>query len=306
MSNKSQPHHKFVQTFVLATQPNGYFVLNDICRYLSDDVDEIIEDEPAQAEPAVEQKEEPVAEAEAVPEPAAAEEETVDTEEAAEEVDEKLEAAVQESQTEPEAVNGKEEEEEVVEEEVNEQEAADTTTSEVVEAEPAPVEIEPKKTEEPYAPEPTPTQTPPQPAPTDDGPPVKKSWAAMVSSSKSAAVPALPQVSAPSTTSNTQAKPQRPVSTATIPKSTPSEPAADTASDTPTSQQSNGWQEAGKKTRNQQSKAQEGIVHAYIKNVNDKIDARLLREVLEKYGTLKYYDVSRPKVRSTPSFISSY
>jgi hypothetical protein len=48
MSNKSEPHHRFVQTFVLATQQNGYYVLNDIFRYLNDDEDEIIEDEPTQ------------------------------------------------------------------------------------------------------------------------------------------------------------------------------------------------------------------------------------------------------------------
>lgn len=37
MSNKSKPHKKFVQTFVLAVQTNGYFVLNDIFRYLVDE-----------------------------------------------------------------------------------------------------------------------------------------------------------------------------------------------------------------------------------------------------------------------------
>ena len=293
MSNKSEPHHKFVQTFVLATQPNGYFVLNDICRYLNEDVDEIVEDEPAQEEPVVEEKEEPVAEPEAVPEPAAAEENTVDTEEAAEQVDDKLEAAVEEPQAETEDVNGKEE----VEEEEEEPTTADTTTSEVVESEPPASEVAPQETEKPVAPEPTPAQTPPQQAPADDGPPVKKTWASMLASNKTTpAVPALPQVTAPAA-APTQPKPQRPLSTTSVTKSTPTEPAADTASGTPTSQQSNGWQEAGKKTKTQQSKTQEGIVHAYIKNVNDKIDARVLREVLEKYGTLKYYDVSRPKVR---------
>jgi len=35
---------------------------------------------------------------------------------------------------------------------------------------------------------------------------------------------------------------------------------------------------------------------AYIKNVNDKVDARILRDVLEKYGELKYFDVARPRV----------
>lgn len=40
LSNKGGPAHKFVQTFWLAEQPDGYFVLNDILRYLKEDVDE--------------------------------------------------------------------------------------------------------------------------------------------------------------------------------------------------------------------------------------------------------------------------
>ena len=35
---------------------------------------------------------------------------------------------------------------------------------------------------------------------------------------------------------------------------------------------------------------------AYIKNVNEKVDARVLKEVLETFGELKYFDVSRPRV----------
>lgn len=37
MSNKNGPWRKFCQTFFLAEQPNGYFVLNDIFRYLKDE-----------------------------------------------------------------------------------------------------------------------------------------------------------------------------------------------------------------------------------------------------------------------------
>ncbi|KAJ4473082.1 hypothetical protein J3R30DRAFT_3514622, partial [Lentinula aciculospora] len=37
MSNDSGPWRKFVQTFFLAEQPNGYFVLNDIFRFLKED-----------------------------------------------------------------------------------------------------------------------------------------------------------------------------------------------------------------------------------------------------------------------------
>ncbi|WOO77117.1 Putative G3BP-like protein [Vanrija pseudolonga] len=40
MSNANKPWRKFAQTFFLAEQPNGYFVLNDIFRYLKEDTDE--------------------------------------------------------------------------------------------------------------------------------------------------------------------------------------------------------------------------------------------------------------------------
>ena len=42
MSNANGPWRKFTQTFFLAEQPNGYFVLNDIFRYLKEDVEEEI------------------------------------------------------------------------------------------------------------------------------------------------------------------------------------------------------------------------------------------------------------------------
>ncbi|KAJ2927995.1 hypothetical protein H1R20_g9097, partial [Candolleomyces eurysporus] len=37
MSNRNEPWRKFVQTFFLAEQPNGYFVLNDIFRFLKEE-----------------------------------------------------------------------------------------------------------------------------------------------------------------------------------------------------------------------------------------------------------------------------
>lgn len=37
LSNRGQAWRKFAQTFFLAEQPNGYYVLNDICRYLKED-----------------------------------------------------------------------------------------------------------------------------------------------------------------------------------------------------------------------------------------------------------------------------
>ncbi|EIN08361.1 hypothetical protein PUNSTDRAFT_126434 [Punctularia strigosozonata HHB-11173 SS5] len=56
MSNKGEPWKKFVQTFFLAEQPNGYFVLNDIFRFLKE---ETVDSEGAQDG----------AESEAAPEP---------------------------------------------------------------------------------------------------------------------------------------------------------------------------------------------------------------------------------------------
>ena len=59
MSNRSEPWRKFVQTFFLAEQPNGYFVLNDIFRFLkeenSENHSESDECEPEQATTEAEQ-----------------------------------------------------------------------------------------------------------------------------------------------------------------------------------------------------------------------------------------------------------
>jgi hypothetical protein len=74
MSNRGEPWRKFVQTFFLAEQPNGYFVLNDIFRFLkeetvdSDDLSETAEvAEPAPAPTVVPEPVVPVPVA--VPEP---------------------------------------------------------------------------------------------------------------------------------------------------------------------------------------------------------------------------------------------
>ncbi|KAI1318834.1 hypothetical protein EDD11_005680 [Mortierella claussenii] len=58
MSNKGGPSQKFVQTFFLAEQPKGYYVLNDIFRYLKEDTE--LEFEAAVEEPEAENETEPV------------------------------------------------------------------------------------------------------------------------------------------------------------------------------------------------------------------------------------------------------
>lgn len=64
MSNSGEAWRKFAQTFFLAEQPNGYFVLNDIFRYLKE---ESSGDDDAEEDA----KEEEEVEEEAAPEPAA-------------------------------------------------------------------------------------------------------------------------------------------------------------------------------------------------------------------------------------------
>ncbi|KAF7325793.1 NTF2 domain-containing protein [Mycena kentingensis (nom. inval.)] len=53
MSNRSEPWRKFVQTFFLAEQPNGYFVLNDIFRFLKEESVDDESSDVADSEPVV-------------------------------------------------------------------------------------------------------------------------------------------------------------------------------------------------------------------------------------------------------------
>jgi hypothetical protein len=285
MSNKNQPHHKFVQTFVLAEQPNGYFVLNDIFRYLNEDEDEIVEDD-AQAEVPASQPATPADPA--IPMPT---EELVTSESAAEEVDTKLneEKEIESTAAEAAPVNGVDAEESI------DEPTAETEPAATEPEEPVAENALPEPVAEESAPEPTPVAPakPAESAPEPAAAPKPKTWAGLLSGGKTPAVPAVPalpsQPAAPA-----QAKTQKPAAQAAAPKAPVTEPAAASSSPTP----SNGWQEAGhgKKGRSGTQTKTDGNTLAYIKNVNEKVDARTLRDVLEKYGELKYYDVARPRV----------
>lgn len=69
MSNHGDPWRKFVQTFFLAEQPNGYFVLNDIFRFLKEETADSEEGDP-ESESAPAPVHEPVPAASPVPVPA--------------------------------------------------------------------------------------------------------------------------------------------------------------------------------------------------------------------------------------------
>lgn len=61
MSNQGTEARKFAQTFFLAEQPNGYYVLNDIFRFLREDIDYENEAAETEAPTAEEKAPEPVA-----------------------------------------------------------------------------------------------------------------------------------------------------------------------------------------------------------------------------------------------------
>ncbi|KAJ5183186.1 hypothetical protein N7492_000802 [Penicillium capsulatum] len=268
ISNKSEPSRKFIQTFVLAEQPSGYYVLNDIFRYLAD------EEEVVQEEDTVE----PALEAPRAAEPAPASEAQVTDEPAASKVDEKLE----------QEVNGKPEEPKETVPQTNGTPAPEEPQAPVPAA-----EAEPMKAEKPLTPEPSPAPEQQEAVSDKDSAPtpaVPKTWANIASKvgAKAAVVPAIP-AAAPKA-----AAPAAPAATAPQ-AAAPSGAASETRSpDAPND--TTGWQTAGSDHKKTQSRAgEEQTVLGYIKNVTDKVDANQLKQTLSRFGKLKYFDVSRPK-----------
>jgi Nuclear transport factor 2 (NTF2) domain len=276
MSNKSAPSKKFVQTFVLTPQTNGYYVLNDIFRYLNDEEDEIIEDEPVEEQVSAEEA------SGAEPRTADTEEDSVSNEVSAEQVDAKLEEVVDTDAA--QSVNGAPSEPAVEEPVVKE--ASPEISEEEVASVPA---------ENPPEPVPTPARTPPKaatPALPAEVPPVKKTWANLVGS-RAAAVPAVPT---PTPAVPSQPKAQR---SSPPPVAQPQQTGSTNERGTSPASQGNEWQTADhskRQSRPQSRISSEGNVLGYIKNVTEKIEASKLRSSLEKFGEIKYFDVSRPRV----------
>ncbi|OQD72821.1 hypothetical protein PENDEC_c019G03671 [Penicillium decumbens] len=272
ISNKSEPSRKFVQTFVLAEQPNGYYVLNDIFRYLADEQEEVEEEA---AKPVTEAPEAPE-----VPAPAPPAEAQVTDEAAASKVDEKLQQETNGEVDQPEAApqtNG-------------------TPAQEEVQAPVPVVEAELLKEDKPITPEPTPVpqQDPKEEAPVEQepapGPSLPKTWANIASKpgAKVPVVPAIP-VAAP------KAARAAPAASAAQPAAAPA-PAVEARPQETTSTDSAGWQTAGADHKKTQSRAgEEQVVHGYIKNVTDKVDANALKQTLSRFGKVKWFDVNRPK-----------
>ena len=333
MSNKGQPHKKFAQTFVLAAQTNGYFVLNDIFRYLIEEEDEGVPEQgqqtPAQQEvvqqaPAAESGvQEPLGTAqESTHETLTSSTHPVAVERDAEAVDRALEEKLRKAdQSEVAQVNGDSSAAAEEVDHVDETPAAPAVTDEPEEkenAEPAVAEavLEPEKPKDPSpSPAATPApETPQQPAPAPK-PAVPKTWASLAASANRVATPqasqqapaqprpapaSKPQSSASSTAQTSAAASAPPA--ATTPAASASqreEPAASAAQDEWTAVPSSHNRQQSRQATTFQSD-QSSLGRGYIKNVSEAVSHEELRSKMEQFGELLYFDISRAKVRTLP------
>ncbi|KAI1197377.1 hypothetical protein F5X97DRAFT_182287 [Nemania serpens] len=321
-SNKAGDPKKFVQTFVLAQQPSGYFVLNDILRF----IDEEGEEEPA--EPA--EQEAASVEVEA-PAPAAA-----PAAEEAKEAEPVEEKSVQDEpiSLDPEVVDKKLEEVSAVPQEsspVNgdaapEPAAAESTTAPEVATKAAEETIpdpdtaaqqlaeenvqEPEKPKDPTPTPVAPRQPPapaaaPAPAPAPARPSKPMTWASHIAA---AAGPPKVSPATPLPKAAPVPAPARPAATAA-----PSPPSSQTNTSTTivnettspvvaTKETGAEWQTAGGDSKRQnrpQSVSgppaeKEGTL-GYVKYVTDKVSHAELEGVLAQYGELVYFDINRQK-----------
>ncbi|KAK7935421.1 hypothetical protein PG985_000916 [Apiospora marii] len=320
-SNKTgEDPKKFVQTFVLAQQPSGYFVLNDILRYVDDGA---VEEEQTEEAPAAEetQAEQPTSAVPETVEPAA---EPVAAEPVAEEAAPaaSLDPAVVDQKLEEVTASGKDAS-------VNGDAAADQTadatpaaeTAEKTEAsKPDPEalarEVEAETTQEPEKPtdpSPTPVATrqapPPAAAPAKPAqpaqPPKPMTWAGRIAAAAAANAPkpAVPLAKPAAPAAAAAPAQPRPAAQASAPAAQPAATttAAAQASEPATTKESTEWQTAGgdnKRARPQSISAprteKEGTL-GYVKYVTEKVESEELRAALAAHGELVYFDINRQK-----------
>ncbi|CAD6500822.1 BgTH12-06527 [Blumeria graminis f. sp. triticale] len=305
-SSMSAEPRKFVQTFVLAQQPTGYFVLNDIFRYIVEEVEE--EPTPIAQEKIEENVPEPVKDecelqanisADEIPVAPA----DVDV------VEQKLEPVVPDlGEDQSKIVNG-----------TSAIVLDDLPKTTILEEVPVP-DVEEKLVEEEVKPlevmqedPPTPPATQIQPvsksiAPVQpSGPPKPLSWAsraaAAVGSNLKPSAPAVPSTTVPKSAVTSQV---RAASSTTRPLPTPSSSSTtqndrEKESTLPPTGTGSGWQTAGenpkKQNRPQSISApleKEGTM-GYVRNVTEKVNTEELRAALSSFGNLIYFDINRYK-----------
>jgi hypothetical protein len=322
ISNKSQPHKKFTQTFVLATQTNGYFVLNDIFRYLIEEEDEAETEAAAPAEEVQQvsgtESSEP-AQAEAEPKTLTSSSDPVKVEEAAKVVDKELEEKVVKPAEEAPTTNGNhvaEEKAQTVEE--TPAPVKDAKAEPVAESKPAAVEEEKLEQETPKDPEPTPAMSPkkaapaqPAQAPKPAAPAAPKTWAQLASARSAVAMPSAPASAAPATSAATKAAPAAAKAATPAPSSSSTTPSAPAAAAAPSASSTQRQDASGSDSQDEwtavgHNRQQSRQVNApqpdqpqhrgYIKNVQDNVNAEELRSILQKFGDILYLDIARQKV----------
>jgi len=287
-----------VQTFVLAKQPTGYFVLNDIFRYISEEGEEEPENLGQAEDPLLNDVEMPKAQGGA--------EEALD----AESVDKKLETVQSEEPAAAEeapATNGNTE----ASAEAEKASVADSKAEEEVpsteDAEKA-VEEEIKEPEKPAEPSPSPLPTsakvvaPAQPA----APPKPLTWASRAAAAAGPPKPAVPVI-APKSAATPPAQ-ARTAPPATSSKPAQSQPSATSTAPSEKNKENDpptpgGWQSVGNEHAKRQNRPQsisgppekEGTM-GYVRNVTEKVLDPALREVLSSFGKLIYFDINRTKV----------
>ncbi|CAF3468595.1 unnamed protein product [Fusarium graminearum] len=309
-SNKGAEPRKFVQTFVLAQQPSGYFVLNDILRYIDEETE-------AEATTATEEAPEKAAEEIAVPA----------TEEAAPPAEPEAPQSVEETQEEapaqpldPEVVDHKLEEVSTDKDSVTlNGSAAETSADEVKAPEVKPeapaetadqaakelAEEDVKEAEKPKDPSPTPVSKPvaaPPAAPEKPaGPPKPMTWASRAAAALPRPVVPLSKTPTPPVNQSRAPAPAAAAPTsqpAAAPASTANAPAAEAAP-----KEAAGWQTAGSDSKRQnrpQSVSgpppteKEGTL-GYVKYVTDKVQDADLKNALAAFGELTYFDINRQK-----------
>lgn len=317
-STKTVPGpRKFVQTFVLAKQPSGYFVLNDVWRYINDEEEEQTEAVTEEAAPA----DEP---AEVAAEPVAAEPAST---EAAKAEQPKESAATVTPGPEPDLVDKRLEEVAQAEEDSAADKAKDATTESSKEGtQTAPSESGAAKEaaeealkapEKPHEPTPTPSATKPKSpaaaaaaaaaapaAPEPQKPAKPMTWASRAAAAAGSArpAPALPKTGTPPAAAQAKAPaPAAAPKTAPAPQRSEAAPAAQDPSAATASE----WQTAGgdskRQGKPQPTAAQpekEGTL-GYVKYVTEKVQDADLKETLSRYGSLTYFDINREKVSVT-------
>ena len=210
MSTKSLPQKKFTQTFVLAEQKNGYFVLNDIFRYLLEDDEEAeAMEDPKRTSAETGYQEQPSTVTQEEPQQLTSTDDVATQQHDATVVDQALEKAIEEQPalTKEASVDNVEAAADTTNDadQVEESAPAETTAEEAV-PEPTPEAAEPAheteapEPEAPQAPEPTPAPSPPKPTPAQPAaastpaapakPAAPKTWASMLAANR-APVPAL-------------------------------------------------------------------------------------------------------------------